>query len=109
VKIKILGQYWNLFFKPKKDIQNCYGICILPNQPCDTKGCTDETPCVLCASYKDRDIVIAQNLDPEDELGTVIHELMHAAFPAHKEYYIHDVSESITTALWRLGYRKKEE
>jgi len=106
VRIKIRGEYWSLSFDKRKNLQGCYGVCMLPKQPCETKGCTEESPCALCSTYNERDIVIADNLVDKDELGTIIHEMIHACLPEYKEHFVDDIANSLTDALWKLGYRK---
>ncbi len=108
MRIKINGEYWNLDYDTRKNLQGCYGLAILPNQDCETKGCTPEKLCVLCSRYQDRDIIIANNLDEYDEFGTIIHEIMHAILPDYKEKFIDEASNSLTEALWKLGFRKTD-
>jgi hypothetical protein len=56
--------------------------------------------------YGDKVIRIALGQTPKDELDTVVHELLHAAYPDLDEPAVHQTAEGISGVLWRLGYRK---
>lgn len=54
-----------------------------------------------------RNIWIDRGLTENDELETLIHELMHAAFPWMSEWMVARASKGISDALWKIGYRKE--
>lgn len=56
--------------------------------------------------YGTRVIRIALGQSEVNELDTVIHEILHAAYPDLKEEAIARTSEGISGVLWRLGWRK---
>jgi len=50
-------------------------------------------------------ILIASNQTPIDQLDTVLHECLHAAFPDLDEEAITESSTDITKVLFQLGCR----
>lgn len=52
-------------------------------------------------------------IDPrqtEDELiDTVVHELIHAAFPYLEEEAVHEGATSIAKSMWEMGYRRTRQ
>ena len=53
-------------------------------------------------------IAVAYSLDGEEELEIFIHEMLHACYWDMDEEAITDAAQSISKALWRMGYRKSE-
>lgn len=56
--------------------------------------------------YGSRILRIAQGQPEAEELDTVVHEILHAAYPDIEEDAIGETGEAIAKALWRLGWRK---
>lgn len=42
---------------------------------------------------------------PQQLLDTIIHEVIHAACPKYQEWYVERLANTISSVLWRLGYR----
>jgi Zn-dependent peptidase ImmA (M78 family) len=58
----------------------------------------------LC--YKtEREIVIDPQERPQCLLNTVIHELLHAIMPKASEATVEFIADTLSSALWRMGYR----
>jgi len=51
-----------------------------------------------------RDIVVEQS-DPKTMAGTLLHEMLHDAFPYLDEDVIREGEDKLFPALWRLGFR----
>jgi hypothetical protein len=51
-------------------------------------------------------ILIHKGLKDLDELETLLHEMIHAAYWDLNEEAVHDGAHDIALALWRIGYRK---
>ena len=56
----------------------------------------------------DKEIVIAlqHNKDPKEELNTLLHEALHACAFDLSEDAVEEISSSISSFLWKLGYRR---
>ena len=80
--VKVRGKKWALRFVPNLG---------------DSAGQCDYTQGV---------IRIALGQKPQDELDTLIHEILHAAYPDICESGIAEGAEGVAEALWRLGYRR---
>ena len=80
--LKVRGKKWGLRFVPNLG---------------DSAGQCDYTGMV---------IRIALGQKPQDELDTLVHELLHAAYPDLVESAIAEGSLGVSEALWRLGYRR---
>ena len=52
-------------------------------------------------------IEIRTNQTPVEYLGTLVHELLHMAFPDWSEPQIDAVARFLSYHLWRQGYRRK--
>jgi hypothetical protein len=52
-------------------------------------------------------IEIRTNQTPVEYLGTLVHELLHIAFPDMSETKIDAIARMITFHLWKQGYRRK--
>lgn len=81
-QVTVRGQRWRLRFVP--NLGDKFGEC----------------------DYGQRVIRIAQGQSEEEELDTLIHELLHAAYPDLEESAIHQTAEAVAGVLWRLGWRK---
>lgn len=99
VRIKILGRYWNIFFKPlgrhKQSGDTVDGLC----DP---------------LSAKNRAIWIDSRLTGRSRLETLIHEFIHASDSngggfVHSEDYVTRVAYDLSRLLWKLGYRLEED
>jgi hypothetical protein len=88
MKISILGKKWNLKFV--NNLANNYGICDHPEE-------------------KNKTIKIQKGLNEEDELGTIIHECLHASDWSKDEEWVDQVSRDICKILLKMGYRKKKD
>jgi hypothetical protein len=53
-----------------------------------------------------REIVIAEDDEPQEVLQTIIHESLHAEFPKMGEAPVTAAGSNIARLLWRLGYRR---
>lgn len=84
MRVTVNGKRWLVRFVPR--LANC-GDC----DPPDAKGKT---------------IRIQAGMQPQLELDTVIHELMHAGNWSLSEEHVNQVATDIAAALWKLGYRK---
>lgn len=63
----------------------------------------------LCDNPEDKDKTIVVSKKPQglDRLSVIIHEAMHACHWDLDEKSVKDTADSISTMLWRLGYRDK--
>lgn len=52
-------------------------------------------------------IELRTNQTPVEYLGTLIHELLHLAFPDWSEPQIDAVARFLTYHVWRQGYRRQ--
>jgi len=87
MRISIRGKRWNLEVVEYLQDGSCGSI-----DPSDTPQ---------------KRILIASNQTPQDQLDTVLHECLHAAFPDLDEEAITESSTDITKVLFRLGCRVK--
>ena len=81
----ISGRRYRIAFAP---LRTDHGICTDPKLP----GAT---------------ITIADNLAPDDELETILHESLHAAGWWLSEEWIDTAAADLAALLLRLGYRKQ--
>jgi len=51
-------------------------------------------------------IRVALGQPEQSELDTVIHEILHAAYPDLEEDAVGQTAEALAKVLWRLGWRK---
>ena len=79
---RIRGQRWRIRFVP--NLGDAEGICDKPN----------------------RIIRIAKGYPEQNTLDSVIHELIHAALWDLDEEAVAETANSISEALWKLGYRR---
>jgi len=86
MKVNILGKCWNLKFVTH--LGKSYGICDHPDQ-------------------KNKTIRIQKGMTEEDELGTIIHECLHASDWSKDEEWVDQVSKDICKILLKIGYAKK--
>jgi hypothetical protein len=68
---------------------DCFGVCDAP----DAEG---------------KRIRIRKGIRGKQELDTLIHEMLHAAFWDMDEEAINDTAHDIAAVLWRLGYRRNK-
>lgn len=54
-------------------------------------------------------IEIRTNQTQVEYLGTLVHELLHIAFPDMSESKIDAIARMITFHLWKQGYRRKSK
>ncbi len=87
MRITILGKHWNLRFAPNMADRGC----------CDSPGC------------KKKGIRILSSLKGEERLEVLIHEMLHAAGWHIDEEFVERFANDCARALWRLGYRNKNE
>jgi hypothetical protein len=83
MKIKILNKIWELvFFSNLKNRGEC-------DHPCSVN----------------KQIRVRENLEGEEKLEILIHEMLHAAFWHLDEEYVQAAAEDIAKVLWKLGYK----
>ena len=85
MRIKVGNKYWNLVFIELDE--NTGGECDSP----DTKG---------------KEIRISTDLQREEELEIVIHELLHASDWSKDEEWVEEIAQDISNVLMRLGWKK---
>ena len=85
MRIKVGNKYWNLVFIELDE--NTGGECESP----DTKG---------------KEIRISTDLQREEELEVVIHELLHASDWSKDEEWVEEIAQDISNVLMRLGWKK---
>lgn len=56
---------------------------------------------------KGKKIVLLPSIKDKEELTILIHEFLHACAWDLDEEAIDEISDSIGSALWRMGYRKQ--
>jgi hypothetical protein len=56
--------------------------------------------------YGTRVIRVALGQPEQSELDTVIHEILHAAYPDLEEDAVGQTAEALAKVLWGLGWRK---
>jgi hypothetical protein len=59
-------------------------------------------------NYRYKEIAIPLEGDTKNDLDTIVHESLHACFPHISEKNVWAASGSITSLLWRLGWRQKD-
>jgi hypothetical protein len=87
MKVKVLGKVWRLRFAPNMANR---GDCDEPDQP-------------------GKEIRIACNLQGEERLEVLLHELVHAADWHLDESFVERFASDAARALWRLGYRNGKD
>lgn len=56
---------------------------------------------------RNKSVQVLASLKGEDELDTIIHEVIHAAaWPVLDEDFVNDTASDLARLLWRLGYRR---
>lgn len=85
-RVKILGKHWRLKYVP--NLGDATGTCEPPEREAKT-------------------IRIKHGLSEQEELETVIHETLHAAFWPLDEEFVRLFAEDAARILWKLGYRKQ--
>lgn len=86
-RLKIVDKVWRLRFAPNMANR---GDCDPPDQP-------------------GKEIRVSSALRGEERLEVLIHELVHAAGWHIDEAFVERFASDAARALWRLGYRDKEE
>ncbi len=56
-----------------------------------------------------KQVRILSNLDGEEELEVILHELLHGCAWILTEDWVETTAEDIAKILWRLGYRKRKK
>ena len=84
MRVKVGNKYWNLLFTELDEETG--GECDSP----DTNG---------------KQIRIATDLQKQDELEVIIHELLHAADWSKDEEWVEVIADDIARILWKLGWR----
>jgi hypothetical protein len=59
--------------------------------------------------YTKHRINVAVDLEMKPRLETLIHEIIHAAYPDMEESAVEDGGRAITNALWKEGWRLPHE
>lgn len=52
--------------------------------------------------FNKKEVTIYKHLDAADALGTILHELLHVAYPKASERAIHELSSKILAELWGI-------
>ena len=86
-RVKILDKLWRLRFAPNMANR---GDCDPPSLP-------------------GKEIRILSSLRGEERLEVLLHELVHAAGWHIDEGFVAQFAADAARALWRLGYRNKDE
>jgi len=82
--VNVMDKRWNLrFVKPMRD---CRGKCFPP----DESG---------------KEIRVNRNLEGQERLEVILHELLHAANWHLDESFVEQCAADISKILWKLGYR----
>jgi hypothetical protein len=81
-RIRIRGQYWLLLSKVMRKLDG------IVSHPKDSQ----------------KELWIRRSLVGFELLESLIHEMLHAAFPDVTEAVIDEVAHDISTVLWELGY-----
>jgi len=87
MRIKVLGKLWQLRFAPNMANR---GDCDQPDQ-------------------RGKEIRISSSLRGEQRLEVLIHEMVHAAGWHIDETFVERFAKDAARALWRLGYRNRNE
>jgi len=87
MRIKVLGKLWQLRFAPNMANR---GDCDQPDQ-------------------RGKEIRISSSLRGEQRLEVLIHEMVHAAGWHIDETFVARFAKDAARALWRLGYRNRNE
>lgn len=87
MRVKVLGKYWRLRFVP--NLAN-RGDCDGP-------------------ATRHKEIRLAAGLHGEERLEVLLHELLHAAGWHIDEAFVERFAGDAARALWRLGYRSRDE
>jgi hypothetical protein len=101
MRFTLFKQLWRLVFVPRAKLydyrrgEQLDGVCAVPQHPGH----------VLTADQ--RVIHLRNDLDDEDLMETVIHELGHAAFVDRQEEYVEHFARDTARLLTRLGFRRK--
>lgn len=85
MRIKVGNKYWNLVFIELDETTG--GECDSP----DTKG---------------KEIRISTDLQREEELEIIIHELLHASDWSKDEEWVEEIAQDISNVLMKLGWKK---
>ena len=85
MRIRVGNKYWNLVFIELDE--NTGGECDSP----DTKG---------------KEIRISTDLQREEELEIIIHELLHASDWSKDEEWVEEIAQDISNVLMKLGWKK---
>jgi hypothetical protein len=90
MRLRIRGKEWEYLELDKVTLRGkeCWGRC----DPPGAKG---------------KQIQVSTVTSGLEHLDSIIHEVLHASSWDMSEYAVHGTSTAISTALWRLGYRRK--
>lgn len=84
MKVRIRGKQWTI---KRVRLQSARGLCDHPEEP-------------------RRAIKVSSELQGEEELEVLIHEMLHAGLWDLDESVVETLGEDLAAALWRMGYRK---
>lgn len=87
MRIRVNGDSWELRFRKKvidDDRREVDGLCI----------------------HESRKILVRSHQEPDDELETIVHELLHASDWRASEEAVTLQAQEIATVLTRLGYKR---
>lgn len=87
MRVRILGKVWEFAFDPSIH-RDYHGFCDRPTTP-------------------NKRIRVRSTLRGQEQLATILHEMLHAADWHKDEEWVETVAEDLARALWRMGYRKE--
>lgn len=102
MRFSLFRQVWRLVFVPRSKLydrrrkEQLDGVCAVPQHPGHV------------LTEVQRVIHLRNDLDDEDLMESVIHELGHAAFPDRQEAYVEHFARDTMRLLMRLGFHRKE-
>ena len=102
IRFTMFKQVWRLIFVPRSRLyirrsgEQLDGVCDVPDHPGQV------------LTEANREIHVRNDLDSEDMLETVLHELTHAAFPDKREDYVEHFARDASRLLVRLGYGRHD-
>lgn len=100
MRFMLFRQQWRLHFVSRramydrKNKEQLDGVCAVPAHPGHV------------LTKEQRTVHARDDLDDEDLMETIVHEMGHAAFPDRSEEYIDQFARDVTRLLGRLGYKR---
>lgn len=57
---------------------------------------------------EDGNVYVDARQSPSEMLDTIVHEMVHIACPHMSELSVRKLSQTVSAALWKKGYRKQK-